>query len=74
MPTVICSKCGLKVSYSKVDKFEDIHKCRQRFRDKIKTKPVFEHETKESIDAQSGERDIGESEQNAKETKIRDKS
>ena len=74
MPTEICKKCGQKVSYSKIDKFEDVHRCRQPFRDKIQTKPIKNAETKKPVDAQPSERDIEKSEQNAKEAKIRDKS
>jgi hypothetical protein len=46
MPTVTCPQCGQRVSFSKVDKFENAHVCFQKFRDRIKTKPVVSVELK----------------------------
>lgn len=46
MPSQVCPKCGKRISYSKADKFEKIHKCYPKFADRIKTKPVINIETK----------------------------
>ena len=46
MPKQTCEKCGVTVSFSKLDKFEKIHKCYPKLKDRIKTKPVIDIETK----------------------------
>jgi len=77
MPTIVCPKCGLKVSFSKMDKFENVHKCRQSFRDAIQTKPpkqveTKKHETKVS-DIEPGDRDSSEAEKETESVPNRDR-
>jgi len=50
MPTKKCPKCGEKVSWSKLDKFEDIHICFGKWKDRIKEKPVLNVEEKDVKD------------------------
>ena len=51
MPTKICEKCGKKISWSKLDKFEDIHICFGKWKDRITQKPVLNVEEKSDVEA-----------------------
>ena len=41
MPTKTCKRCGKRISYSKIDRFEDIHICFSKFKDRLEDKPVI---------------------------------
>lgn len=84
MPTKICEKCGLKISYSKADKFENIHICfRKKFRERLEEKPIIiddkvieikELEVNDEISNDgTSDSNFGEAEEEAESVPVRDK-
>ena len=63
MPKQKCEKCGKTISFSKLDKFENVHTCHPKLKDRIITKPVLNIETKDAdkvLVTGTSDADIGE--------------
>ena len=76
MPNQKCERCGETISYSKIDRFEDIHICFSKFKDRLNKKPVVIIEEKNAdkvFDAGTSETDIGEIETKASTVSNRNK-
>lgn len=78
MPTKICPVCRMKISWSRLDKFENIHRCLRKFEDRVITKPIIiddivtkmEKIESNEIDSKSGDGDVKESKTGRKKVQI----